>query len=399
MHAPTLSLPAADPVARRASVRAVLSDPNFAVEVLTDLDALETAGPEWRALEATSPAAALFQSHAQTMIWARHFLTGDAARRLHVVLVRAGGEARLILPLVLSRFAGATVGSIAGAPIAQYAELLGDPGADLESAFRAALASLRAAGIDMLALRGVREDSLLLATARPLLRAARDRRVAPFARLDMTPDHDAFVRSRSKDLLHGIRNRRKRLERDGTVAWEVFDGGPAARRAIGEAVGLKLDWLQQHGQVSTAFMDARSTDCLLDLAEHAPGAVVMRLGCNGKPAAIRFGFERQGTYFAYLSAYDTELARYAPGKLLLNYCIEEERKRGSTVIDMLAPAGEHKTLWCDEATPVADYVLPLSLKGATLAVARERFRQVAEWGWHHLPAAVRSRVARRVLRR
>ena len=76
----------------------------------------------------------------------------------------------------------------------------------------------------------------------------------------------------------------------------------------------------------------------------------MRLGFNGKPAAIRFGFERQGTYFAYLSAYDTELARYAPGKLLLNYCIEEERKRGSTVIDMLAPAGEHKTLWCDEET-------------------------------------------------
>lgn len=399
MTTPCLSTASPAALPRQTAARPASPDRDLGVTVVADGAGLARIGDEWRALEALSPAAAVFQSHAQTEIWVRHFIEpGPRAPRLHIVVVRQAGAARLILPLALSRRAGLTIGHMVGAPIAQYAELLADPAADLPAIFGVALGALREDGVDALVFDGVRADSALLAGARPALRPPLNRRIAPFADLAATPSHDGFVRSRGKDLLYGIRNRRKRLERDGRVSFELIEGGAAARAAIGEAIGLKLDWLQQRGAVSSAFIDSRTTDCLLELAERCPGAVVMRLAFEDRPAAIRFGFEHGGTFFAYLSAYDTDLAQYAPGKLLLNFCFERERERRTRLVDMLPPAGEHKTLWCDSAVEVADYLLPLTGPGTLFALARERALPAAEWTWHHLPAGVRSLVARHILR-
>ena len=374
-------------------------EPALSVAVISDVEALEDAAAEWVALERLADSSALFQTHAQITIWARSFLAGTAGgRRLHIALVREAGAIRLIVPVTVTTTAGIRVGRIAGCPIAQYSELLGAPEADLPACFSMALKALRRTGLDLLQLDGVREGSALWRAIAPFHLAPIDPRVAPFADLSHSPDHDAFVRKRSKNLLHGLRNRRKQIERTGALRFDLLEGGQEARAALAEAIQLKREWLVQRGAISTAFLEPITTGCLLELAQSCPGALVMRMLIDEQPAAIRFGFEHAGTYFAYMSAYDTRLAQYAPGKLLLDFCFASIRARGGTRVDMLPPAGEHKAVWCDGEIAVADYTLPLSMRGLAYArIVQERLRPALSWTWHHLPAPLRTFLAARFL--
>ena len=152
----------------------------------------------------------------------------------------------------------------------------------------------------------------------------------------------------------------------------------------------------QRGAVSTAFLDHATRDCLLDLAEDraGTGAVVMRLMANGEPAAIRFGFEYQSTYFAYMSAYDEAFAHLAPGKMLMDFYISRFRERGLERVDMLPPLDRHKTDWCHFETEVADYTLPLTRSGRVFAEHyQERFRPALRRTYQRLPDSVRSMLA------
>ena len=72
----------------------------LAVEVIGNAAGLAALGPEWLALEERTGRNTIFQSFPKIQIWARHFL--PEGQRLHVAVVRRGGRAALILPLVIS---------------------------------------------------------------------------------------------------------------------------------------------------------------------------------------------------------------------------------------------------------------------------------------------------------
>jgi CelD/BcsL family acetyltransferase involved in cellulose biosynthesis len=310
--------------------------------------------------------------------------------------VRERERAVLILPLVKSGRPHLRLARIAGDPVAQYSELLLDPSADGSAAFEAALASARKAGIDAIILRKVRADSHLLRLAAGHLRAPTAVSAAPYAQLSPYPDYASFLQTLSKKMRQGLRNRQNHLDRAGDVAFELLTGGAEARTAIEDAISLKRKWLVQHGAISSAFLDPSTKDCLLDLAEGTTGsgAVVLRLMVNGEPAAIRFGFEYQGTHFAYMSAYDEGFAQLSPGKMLMSFCFSQFRQRGLERIDMLPPAGNHKSDWCAFETSVADYTLPLTRSGRAYAeLYQERLRPALQRTWYHLPDGIRSLAA------
>jgi CelD/BcsL family acetyltransferase involved in cellulose biosynthesis len=344
----------------------------FDVEVATDVAALEALAAEWRALEKLSGAAAVFQSHAHVLTWARHFLPeANGGARLHVAVVRRNGRAVLILPLLISGLPLLRIARLAGDPIAQYSEVLADPAADLRQAFAAALASARQAGADALA-------------------AARG--AAPYADLTPFESYDAFLRSLSKKFRRGLRNRHNHIAEAGEVSFELLQGGPAAREAVAEAIDLKRKWLIQRGALSSAFVDPATRECLLDLAERADtGSAVTRLLVNGEAAAVRFGFEYRGTHFAYMSAYDPRFGKLSPGKMLIDFGLSGFRERGLTCLDMLPPEGRHKSDWCSASVAVADHTLPLTFAGRVyVSVYQERVRPALQWSWRHLPTSLRS---------
>ncbi|MEO8685045.1 MAG: GNAT family N-acetyltransferase [Devosia sp.] len=368
------------------------------IQVLSDLAALEAVGAAWHALEARAAPAALFQSHAQTVIWARNYLAGADAT-LHVVLAYDGPDLSLILPLYVTTSLGVRIARVAGYPIAQYADALTDGMIDDGTCFAVMLEALRAARIDTLSLDGVRADSILHRFAAAQALAPGNIRVAPWVDLRDFSDHDSFVRERSKGLGKKTRARRRQLETTGEVRFEILTGGKPARDAMAGAIHLKREWLIQRGAMSTAFIDPMSNACLLDLAEQAPGALVFQLLVNGATAAIRLGFEHRGTFFSYLSAYEETLAQYSPGKLLMDFTLASVRSRGVGLVDMFPPASESKSIWCDREVAVADYVMPLTLKGRVHAgLYQQKLRPLLRWSYYRLPDAMRRAFARRLLR-
>jgi CelD/BcsL family acetyltransferase involved in cellulose biosynthesis len=364
----------------------------FVASNATELDAVES---DWRALEGLSPASTVFQSFAHIRIWARHFLGEKRGSRLHVAVVRERGRPVLILPLAISGAPHLRIARIAGDPIAQYAEVLLDPAREVRPAFAAALSSVKRAGVDAIMFRHVRDDSPLLNIASDYLRPPAALTEAPFADLSTFGDFPTYLKSLSKKVRQGLRNRRNHLEKAGQFEFQILRGGSQAREAIAEAIDLKRKWLVQRGSMSSAFVDAATRGCLLDLAENAEScAVVMRLMVGGEAAAIRFGFEYGGTHFAYMSAYDSRFADLSPGKLLMEYCISGFRERGLERIDVLPPAGTHKKDWCRNAIRVADYALPLTTAGRLYAeVYQEKVRPALKRAFEHLPTPLRSLLA------
>jgi CelD/BcsL family acetyltransferase involved in cellulose biosynthesis len=367
----------------------------FDVEVVTSVDALDRIAPEWHALEALSPATCVFQSFAQIRLWAHHFVGDGRGAALHVAVVRRNGRPVLILPTIVSGSSLLRIARIAGDPIAQYSDLLLDPSLASRAAFDTALASLGEAGVDAIVLRRVRDDSHLLRFAAPYLRPATGRTVAPFADLSNFTDFAAFKESLSRKTRHSLRNRRNHLEEAGDFRFEIFSGGPEARAVVADAVDLKRKWLVQRGSLSSAFIDPATKACLLDLAESKDsGAVTTRLVIGGEAAAIRFGFEYRGTHFAYMSAYDARFSHVSPGKLLMEFVISGFRERGFERIDMLPPAGRHKSDWCKLEASAADYTLPLSRTGRAYAeIYRERVRPGLKRAFEKMPPALRSLAA------
>jgi CelD/BcsL family acetyltransferase involved in cellulose biosynthesis len=175
----------------------------------------------------------------------------------------------------------------------------------------------------------------------------------------------------------------------------MLQGGSTAREALSNAIDLKRRWLIHRGEVSSAFLDPSTRECLLDLAEEsATGSIVMRLLVDGEPVAVRFGFEYQGTYFAYISAYDEAFASLSPGKMLMDCYLSRFHERQITALDMLPPSSRHKTDWCPSETFVADYTLPLTRAGRAYAeLYQELARPALIWTWQHLPTGIRSLAA------
>ena len=369
---------------------------SFDTEVVSTAAALDALAPEWLALQRLSGPSAIFQNHAQIRIWTRHFVPArEDGFRLHVAVVRKNGVPVLILPLVISGPPHLRIARMAGDPLAQYSEVLLDPAADVRSAFAAALKTVKEAGADAIVLRRIRADSHLLALAGSKMRPGISRSTAPHAELSSYATHADYLRDLSKNMRKGLRNRRHHLEKAGDIRFEILTGGRAARDALADAIVLKRHWLIERGEVSTAFLDPATRDCLLDFAEDSEtGSILMRLVVNGEPAAIRLGFEGQRTHFAYMSAYNQRFAHLAPGKMLMDFCISSLWERGLGRIDMLPPAGRHKSDWCRSETDVADYTLPLTASGRAYAeLYQERLRPALRHTWQHLPTKLRSLTA------
>ena len=152
------------------------------------------------------------------------------------------------------------------------------------------------------------------------------------------------------------------------------------------------------GAISSAFLNETTKRVLIELATHSPNAIVMLMLFDGETAALRLGFEYLGTYFGYLSAYSDKFSRFSPGKLLFDFCYMTERERGTRIIDLLPPDGEHKRAWSNNQIGVADHALALTVKGALFAFTQQKVGSALRWTWSRLPTGLRSFLATKILK-
>jgi CelD/BcsL family acetyltransferase involved in cellulose biosynthesis len=375
--------------ATRSSLRHTLS-----VDIL-DAEAVDDEiAADWRRLGGSQGGATLFQTPEMLAAWRGHFPPRSGSNAVTLV-VRDRGRAVLIWPLLVKRRAWATVIAGAGAPIAQYDDILLDPACDASAAVDCALDTLIGTfRADFIVLERVREDSALRHALRDRTPLCCDE-AAPF--VDLSQGAGARMATLRPRVARQHRKRVKRLQKAGAVAFEVAEDAATAERWLREAMAMKRKWLRETGRVSRAFVKAETEECLADLARALSGQnaeprmVVGRLTLDGGPAAIELGFCHRGVYNLYLRAFQAELGRFGPGNVLTQRMLEWCEANGVRRYDMMAPRSRNKREWQSGEVVVVDFAFPATWRGRLyIEVVLKRLIPGLRRVFYALPASLRS---------
>lgn len=161
----------------------------------------------------------------------------------------------------------------------------------------------------------------------PLLPAGTTRRRHEAAfRLSLPADFDAWLANLTKKERHELRRKRRRFQEALGRPRLVTPEDPA---------GLFIDLHRSAGGAKGDFMTPTRVAFFRDLARHPAARIDVVAGADGTPVAAAFGFEDDGLYALYNSAYDPDHAAVSPGIVLLWLLVESAIERGTTIFDFL----------------------------------------------------------------
>jgi CelD/BcsL family acetyltransferase involved in cellulose biosynthesis len=398
------SLPASVGVGRLAPrTLGKAASPNLpGIAAITSRVAFEALGAEWRALERQAPGAILFQSFDWCRtVWDHHESQGQAFDPL-ILTLRERGSLVGVLPLQRVGPGRARIATGFGEPYQQYSDAILAPDAPADTAERLLLAACRLSGCGGLQLLKLRDDSPLAPVLQKLGALLSNPDAAPFVDLSPFADFAAYRATVNAKTRKNMRNARNRLARSGALTHTMLSEAVAIESLVERAHAGRERWLAEQGLTSRAFRDASFMDFARRAAAGGAGlqTLVMSLALDGQPVADQWGFVFNGRYYAYVASWTPGFEESSPGKLHLEEVIHACHARGIRVADFLMPAARYKFTWTDEAMPVADYALPLSLAARLRfrlwsGLIRPRLKQLAL----ALPPALRGRIARALLPR
>jgi CelD/BcsL family acetyltransferase involved in cellulose biosynthesis len=338
------------------------------IEIVEDRGGFERLLPEWDELfrRAAAPHQ-LFQGPCFLAHWVEHYLCPKTA--LSIIVGWRRGRLVMIWPLALRRAYGSEVLGVMGAPVAQFSDILVEPGAGRDAALDAGWRAVVALGADLFEARRVRADSnlaLLGKTARPLVLATMQ---APYADLlaRVGPDGGPGTAYSSKER-SSHRRRLRRLAERGISDLTSFPPGDAAARLASKAIAMKREWLARNGVLSPTVEDPRFEAFFATLAADPRSPLRISLvGCPDNPAGIDLSLDNCRASFGHVLATDPAYEREGVGRILVQHVFAAARARGNTVFDLLAPADAYKLQHADGVTEVADLVFPMSARGRLAA--------------------------------
>ncbi len=354
-------------------------------EILSGPEALDTVSRDWRAIEREIAPGTPFQSPAVAGAALRgHLAHGQEP---HIIVVREGGEARAILPLVMTSMAGSRVLRFLGDPLIQYGDAILSRAGN-ESHLVQALLAAGKIGADAALFRKVRNDARLT----PLLsRRAHVSSVQEAPYVDLRREIGLPPRD-----MRELRRYRRRLAEKGEVQLKITRG-ECALDCVQAALELKRGWLAAKGLSSSVIGDEAWESVLVSLVrDHAGLLACARLEVGGRLAAIEVAVTHGKRWLAFLGAIDPEFAKSGPGQVQMADTIAYAREQGFLAYDLLAPADPFKRVIATGAVAVCDYALPLSLQGQ-VATRALRFAPQAKSLLGKLPAPLRA-VAQNLLR-
>ncbi|SEM64531.1 Acetyltransferase involved in cellulose biosynthesis, CelD/BcsL family [Bosea lupini] len=370
---------------------------SFSVEILTGRDAFLALKPEWDALFARAGLPQqLFQRHAFLRYWCDHYL--PAGDRLCLVVGRESGRLVMLWPLERRRRLGLELVRLMGAPVAQFGDVLVEPGPRREHWLERGWEALRRYGIDLVELRLVRADAALAHCGRLALVVPVVSQEAPFADLALrvAPDGPSLAypaRDRSN-----YRRRLRRLAERGEIVFAHQEPGPQAGALAEQAVAMKRDALAQHGIVAPAVSNPRFGRFFAALAAEQSEDTGLRLSivtCDDRPVGIDLSFDCKGRSFGHVIASDLAFEREGLGRVLIHHAFASARARGNAIFDLLAPADPYKREHADGAVPVRDFTVPLSWRGQLACdLALPQLRPTLKAIVKRLPAGWVQRFAR-----
>lgn len=340
------------------AVKRVESGGAYEADVYSGEGALAAVEKDWDVLLGACTTATVFQSRAVAEVAAAaHAAKGQ---ELHIVVVRQGGEAVAILPLVMTALARHRVLRLIGDPLIQYGDaLLSSAGSaqHLHTAFDA----VRKIPADAILFRKVRDDACIAAVLQ-----ARGKKTSyeTGCSVDLRRGRELSARD-----LRELRRCRRRLAETGSVDFRVAYADECLRQ-VQLALEMKRQWLNARNASSAVVGDLDWERALLELAR--PDRAVLAtasLSVGGECAAIEVAMFRGNQWIAFLGALNPTFAKYGPGQVQMDFTVQYAREKGFARYDLLAPADAFKKTIANDEIGVTDYAIPLSLRGRALCQA------------------------------
>ncbi|GAA2725098.1 GNAT family N-acetyltransferase [Cellulomonas aerilata] len=293
---------------------------------------------DWQDL-ATRTGAPPFVTPGWFFAW--HDACAPSARTL-LLTAREDGQLLGLLPLLRRgrRLSGPGVGP-------WYAPVAGT--ASITRALLGAAVRLRARRLDLHGLDVGTAEALVLEAA--LAGSAVSAEVTERSPvLDVTVPWEAVQARLSASSRKHLRQRRRRLEAQGTVTVEHLEGRPAAGALLSDGAALEArSWKGQYGAALTS-----RPELLRFYADAAGWAAdagllhVFLLRVTGRAVAYGLFIESSGTVYALRSAFDPELSAYDPGVLLrqevVRALVADPRV---ALLDHCGNDDPHKRTWAD----------------------------------------------------
>lgn len=318
--------------------------PNLQVDVVRSPRDLRELEPQWHELWQRCPWATPFQSPQWLLPWWEHF---GGAGLFTVTLTRRGRLAG-IAPMLIYEEAGERRMVMLGVGISDYLDVVSK--GDVAGEFASAVwdAALQHAGEwDVLDLQQLRADSPLLITPLPaeLNGHVEPQDVCPVISLPHGARciDDVVTTAFAKD----IRYYRRRAERYGRVDFLHPDARDAALDGLEWLIELHSTRWRSQGERGVL---AEPAVCAFHrrVVPRMFDAGMLRLDImkiDDRVVACIYNFAHRGRFYCYLSGFDPDFERLAPGKLMIAHGIEQACAEGATVFDMLRGQEKYKYAW------------------------------------------------------
>jgi CelD/BcsL family acetyltransferase involved in cellulose biosynthesis len=300
-----------------------------------------TVRPEWDAL-AERAGAAPWLHPGWVLAWQRAFAPRST---LELVCVRDGDRLVAALPLV---HAGRVVEAPANSETPFFGPLAEHPDALAELA--SALFSRAWRRVTMWPVESGRDSSVLERAAATHRYSSASRVIGRSPFIPLAPGWESYRAERATKMLSEIRRRRRRLEADGELSFEVSDGREALRERLDE--GLRVEAAGWKGRDKTAIATRAAARAFYeDVCEWAVRRGMLRLAfvrLDGRAIAFDLCFEDNGVHYLLKTSYDPKLARYGPGALIRHDMIERAFTLGLERYEFLGHDEPWKHQWATD---------------------------------------------------
>jgi CelD/BcsL family acetyltransferase involved in cellulose biosynthesis len=287
-------------------------------------------------------------------------------RKLRIIVARRAGRLVLVFPLVLQRAGPVRIGRWLGPDFGEYCDVLVEPLEGWEQRVADAW-STSALLFDLIRLPVVREDAklrLILQTAR-LQKADTE---APYIDCRRWENWSHYYSCRSKSHRKDLREARSRLQRLGETRIVVVDRTVDMIAALEWIVAEKCKDPKYTAFEEGSFAHKRSF--YFDFCRKAlltGELVIVELWVGDIRAAAQWSIRIGDQMYAQMLAWDQEMRRCGPGRLIADETIRWAFDNGIAVFDLGIGRNEYKLRFTDTGRAVdMDMVVALRSSGRLL---------------------------------
>jgi len=191
--------------------------------------------------------------------------------------------------------------------------------------------------------------------------------------LELPSSTEALRERLSKNLLSGLRRRRRRLMESGRVSLELFTGGPELDARLEELFAVEASGWK--GREGTAILQDDQTRRFYREISHAAARggylSLYFLRLDGRAIAADLALTYRGRFLSLKFGYDERFARFSPGQQLTLDELDNGISHGLKQFDLLGDDAPWKEDWADRVRPHHWlYLFPRTRTGRALHSAK-----------------------------